>query len=125
MMVHNVMCVHNVLCILLPHSHSVLALFTVYKKLKGDQAVLQAMVYVLANLVGIGLGLYKFHNMGLLPTAQSDWLEFMEERQVREGVMCCALRTCKLIISSTLVIKLSPMSSIRNKYLSNSFSNIS
>ena len=55
---------------------------TVYNKLKGDQAIIQILVYILANLVGIGVGLYKFHNMGLLPTAQSDWLEFMEERQV-------------------------------------------
>ncbi|XP_064398552.1 ER membrane protein complex subunit 4-like [Halichondria panicea] len=56
----------------------------VYLKLKGDQAILQTIVFVLANLVGIGLGLYKFHSMGLLPTAQSDWLEFMEERQSLE-----------------------------------------
>lgn len=55
----------------------------VYRQLKGDQAIIQIIVYVLANLAGIGLGLYKFHNMGLLPTAQSDWLEFMEERRVR------------------------------------------
>lgn len=54
----------------------------VFHKLQGDQALLQKVVYVLANLVGVGLAVYKFNNMGLLPTAQSDWLEFMEARQV-------------------------------------------
>ena len=57
-----------------------------YQRLKGDQAIIQVIVYVLANIVGIGVGLYKFHSMGLLPTAQSDWLEFMEERQVHNYV---------------------------------------
>ena len=61
---------------------------TVYSKLKGDQAIVQVMVYILANLAGIGLGVYKFHNMGLLPTAQSDWLEFMEARQVSTYPTC-------------------------------------
>lgn len=54
----------------------------VFHKLKGDQALLQKIVYILANLVGVGLAIYKFNNMGLLPTAQSDWLEFMEARRV-------------------------------------------
>jgi len=53
----------------------------VFHKLKGDQALLQKIVYILANLVGVGLAIYKFNNMGLLPTAQSDWLEFMEARR--------------------------------------------
>ena len=54
-----------------------------FNKLTGEQAVLQRLTYVLANLVGIGLALYKFNSMGLLPTSQSDWLEFMEAKQVR------------------------------------------
>lgn len=54
------------------------------KKLTGDQAALQMAVYLLANLVGIGLGVYKVNTMGLLPTSQSDWLEFMVVREVRE-----------------------------------------
>ena len=57
----------------------------VFKKLSGDQAVLQMAVYLLANLVGIGLGVYKVNAMGLLPTSQSDWLEFMVAREVSEG----------------------------------------
>ena len=44
--------------------------------------MLQKLVYVLANLVGIALAVYKCNSMGLLPTAQSDWLEFMATRQV-------------------------------------------
>ena len=55
----------------------------VFHRLTGDQAVLQKMVYVLGNLLGIALGVYKCNSMGLLPTAQSDWLEFMAARQVR------------------------------------------
>ena len=54
----------------------------VFRRLTGDQAVLQKMVYVLGNLLGIALGVYKCNSMGLLPTAQSDWLEFMAARQV-------------------------------------------
>ncbi len=53
-----------------------------FKKLSGDQAILQMAVYLLANLVGIALGLYKVNAMGLLPTSQSDWLEFMVVREV-------------------------------------------
>ena len=54
----------------------------VFRRLTGDQAILQKMVYVLANLVVIGLAVYKCNAMGLLPTAQSDWLEFMAARKV-------------------------------------------
>ena len=61
----------------------------VFHKLQGDQALLQKVVYVLANLVGVGLAVYKFNNMGLLPTAQSDWLEFMEARQVSAALGSC------------------------------------
>lgn len=43
-------------------------------------------VYLLANLVGIGLGVYKVNAMGLLPTSQSDWLEFMVAREVSDNV---------------------------------------
>lgn len=53
----------------------------VFDRLRGDQAVLQKVVFILANLVGIALAVYKFNSMGLLPTSQSDWLEFMEARE--------------------------------------------
>ena len=58
----------------------------VFDRLRGDQAVLQKVVFILANFVGIALAVYKFNSMGLLPTSQSDWLEFMEAREVG-GVM--------------------------------------
>lgn len=40
---------------------------------------LQKFVYILGNLLGIGLALYKCQSMGLLPTHASDWLAFAEE----------------------------------------------
>ena len=55
---------------------------TVFQKLRGDQALFQKGIYILGNLMGVGLGLYKINSMGLLPTAQSDWLEFMDDREV-------------------------------------------
>ena len=53
-----------------------------FQKLQGDQAIFQKAIFVLANLVGIGLAIYKFNSMGLLPTHQSDWLEFLEPQKV-------------------------------------------
>lgn len=58
-------------------------LVAVFQKLQGDQALFQKMVYLLGNVMAVGLGLYKVNSMGLLPTAQSDWLEFMDDREVR------------------------------------------
>ena len=53
-----------------------------FQKLKGDQALFQKLVYLLGNVMAVGLGLYKVNSMGLLPTAPSDWLEFMDDREV-------------------------------------------
>ena len=36
----------------------------------------------MGNVMAVCLGLYKVNSMGLLPTAQSDWLEFMGDREV-------------------------------------------
>lgn len=55
----------------------------VFNRLSGDQAALQQFSYILANLLGLALAMYKCHTMGLLPTAQSDWVEFMDQQQVR------------------------------------------
>ncbi|OON19167.1 hypothetical protein X801_04970, partial [Opisthorchis viverrini] len=49
-----------------------------FSLIEGDQAPLQCAVYVLGNLVTIGLAMYKCHTMGLLPTYSSDWLAFVE-----------------------------------------------
>ena len=38
----------------------------------------QKIVYVLGNLVGIALAVYKCQSMGLLPTHASDWLAFAD-----------------------------------------------
>lgn len=57
-------------------------MFVVFRKLRGDQAILQKLTFVLANMVGIGLAVWKFNRMGLLPTSPADWLEFIEARQV-------------------------------------------
>ena len=63
-----------------------------FQKLRGDQALFQKAVYLLGNVMAVGLGLYKVNSMGLLPTAQSDWLEFMDDREVwrvrEKGVLC-------------------------------------
>ena len=38
----------------------------------------QKVVFVLGNLVGLALAMYKCHSMGLLPTHASDWLAFAD-----------------------------------------------
>lgn len=49
-----------------------------FKMMETQSAILQMIVYVLGNIVNIGLALYKCHSMGLLPTYASDWLAFVE-----------------------------------------------
>ncbi|KAJ3076842.1 ER membrane protein complex subunit 4 [Podochytrium sp. JEL0797] len=46
--------------------------------------VLPKIVYILAQCVLIGLGVYKCSAMGLLPTSHSDWLSFLEAKSVLE-----------------------------------------
>ena len=54
----------------------------VFNRISGDQAALQQFSYILANLLGLAMAMYKCHTMGLLPTSQSDWVEFMDQQQV-------------------------------------------
>ncbi|KAI8618102.1 hypothetical protein BC830DRAFT_1110275, partial [Chytriomyces sp. MP71] len=55
------------------------------KASKSSQSLLlPKVVYVFAQLVLMGLGLYKCHSMGLLPTSHSDWLSFLEPKRVVE-----------------------------------------
>ena len=42
------------------------------------------VVYVLMQCLLLGLGVYKVHVMGLLPTTRSDWLAWETERQPLE-----------------------------------------
>ena len=51
--------------------------------IEGDQAALQKFVYLLGNLLCLGLAVYKCQGMGLLPTTTSDWLAFVEPQKVR------------------------------------------
>ena len=55
---------------------------TAFQRSSGDQGLLQRVVYVSANIVVLALATWKLRSMGLLPTAQSDWVEFIEARQV-------------------------------------------
>ncbi|KAI4174250.1 MAG: hypothetical protein LQ343_002388 [Gyalolechia ehrenbergii] len=41
-------------------------------------------VYVLMNLVALGLGIWKVNGMGLLPTTRSDWLAWETQREPLE-----------------------------------------
>ncbi|KAJ3409087.1 Transcriptional adapter ada2 [Chytriomyces hyalinus] len=49
-----------------------------------NSLLLPKIVYVFAQVVLIGLGLYKCHAMGLLPTSHSDWLSFLQAKTVAE-----------------------------------------
>lgn len=59
-----------------------------FKNFVGEQAIFQKAAFIFGNLVMFGLATYKVHSMGLLPTYQSDWLEFQEPQKVSR---------CKLI----------------------------
>lgn len=49
-----------------------------FKVIEGTQAAGQKLIFFLGNIANIGLAIYKFHSMGLLPTHASDWLAFVE-----------------------------------------------
>ena len=42
------------------------------------------IVYILMQMMLLGLGIYKVNSMGLLPTTRSDWLAWETERQPLE-----------------------------------------
>merc|ERR1739848_812650 len=44
----------------------------------------QKIVFVLGNLAGVALAMYKCHSMGLLPTHVSDWLAFADPLELAE-----------------------------------------
>ncbi|XP_035287094.1 ER membrane protein complex subunit 4 [Anguilla rostrata] len=46
-----------------------------------SQQWLQGLVYLVGNLLGSALAIYKCQSMGLLPTHSSDWLAFIEPAQ--------------------------------------------
>uniref|UniRef100_A0A0N5AA14 ER membrane protein complex subunit 4 n=1 Tax=Syphacia muris TaxID=451379 RepID=A0A0N5AA14_9BILA len=52
-----------------------------FKPLQAEQTgnlLLQKAVFVLGNMIGIVLALYKLHGMGILPNHASDWLDFQQ-----------------------------------------------
>ncbi|KAI4279411.1 MAG: hypothetical protein L6R38_005050 [Xanthoria sp. 2 TBL-2021] len=58
------------------------AVFTKYEtpRTRSKMWVVKA-VYVLMNLVALGLGIWKVNGMGLLPTTRSDWLAWETQRE--------------------------------------------
>jgi len=55
-----------------------------FKAIESNHAFLQRSVYVLGNLVCLGLAVYKCQVMGLLPIHPSDWLAFIEPQARQE-----------------------------------------
>ncbi|KAF2198321.1 hypothetical protein GQ43DRAFT_378903 [Delitschia confertaspora ATCC 74209] len=45
-----------------------------------SRLIVVKLVYILTNLVGLCLGIWKVNKMGLLPTTRSDWLAWEAER---------------------------------------------
>jgi hypothetical protein len=54
------------------------------KNLVASNLVMPVAVYILMQLGNLALGVWKCGQMGLLPTTSSDWLAFMEAKQVRD-----------------------------------------
>ncbi|KAJ3022492.1 hypothetical protein HKX48_006034 [Thoreauomyces humboldtii] len=55
--------------------------------LPSDPLLLPKLAYVLMQAACFGLGVWKCGAMGLLPTAHSDWLAFVEPKRVLEVAM--------------------------------------
>ena len=51
------------------------------QNLEGAQVLGQKLVFILGQLIALGLALYKCQSMGLLPTHSSDWLAFIEPQK--------------------------------------------
>ena len=61
---------------------------TVKAKASGLQAIvsdplfLPKIAFILLQIATMGIGLYKCGSMGLLPTSHSDWLAFLDPKEV-------------------------------------------
>ena len=67
---------------------SFLTAFAQFAPAKSDATALstlplQKIVYLLCNMLTLGLGLWKCRSMGLLPTGTGDWLAFETRGPVR------------------------------------------
>lgn len=68
---------------------------------------LQKFVFLLCNILTLGVGLWKCRSMGLLPTGTGDWLEFETRGVVRWVVdrqFCVILTRCVLPAIGDLII---------------------
>nr|XP_032800630.1 ER membrane protein complex subunit 4 isoform X3 [Petromyzon marinus]XP_032800631.1 ER membrane protein complex subunit 4 isoform X3 [Petromyzon marinus] len=66
---------------------ALMAMSSTFKLLEGStRPRLQGAVYLVGNVLGLALAVYKCQAMGLLPTHASDWLAFIEPQQ-RSGVL--------------------------------------
>ena len=89
-------------------------LLSAFVSLEGehDHVILQKFFYLLGNLSLVALALYKCHSMGLLPTATSDWLAFMEHKTVSHQPLTLFLPETHLRFYSTpdnLLVKGRPL----------------
>lgn len=60
----------------------------------GQSLLLPKLLFVLCQLAGIAVGLYKCWSMGLLPTETSDWLAWRETRTVSQRICPPELGEC-------------------------------
>lgn len=71
-------------------NYSLFCCVSAFKLLESSsQQWLQGLVYLIGNLLGSALAIYKCQSMGLLPTHSSDWLAFIEPPQVSAQVLGC------------------------------------
>ena len=49
-----------------------------------SQFIWQKVAYLACNLAAGGLAMYQLQRLGLLPTSDSDWLEFYEQSEPAE-----------------------------------------
>ena len=53
-----------------------------FATLEGEQSFLMKIIYMFGNIALLCMALYKCQSMGLLPTSPSDWIEFVEHKEV-------------------------------------------
>lgn len=64
---------------------SMLQMSKAFEVLEADQySAIHKLLYIVGNLVNLGIALYKCHSMGLLPTYASDWLAFETPQDLME-----------------------------------------
>ena len=58
--------------------------FARFSNEKGVDTSMAKLIYVVLQLVALGIGMYKCHTMGLLPVTSVDWLWQLPDRVTRE-----------------------------------------